>query len=336
MFSINNYLVSSPKGIMAEEYHSIPENEWGDTTMKPADQKTASGGVHLLSQVFQKIQQMQHTLNTEPTASRDNIDERILVRHQCFNGLYMLARYGVTLTTEQQKKLYQILIRDTPEPFLRTNISDADIWEMVANKISIIGDGYLGVYENVVAVYTDFYQDFSNILSKMGGWLLPGKDGNSVKLDVTSLISEIKNLIREYEQVRQKTVLFPPQTEGSVTGATEAEARQWIKELNLPEHCLKSVGSGYVVTIDLTPVHNMLESVKDLGTPGADSKLEMDNAKYQAWQSGFKAQEENMKTTLQTLTQKYSNANSLYDNLIKILSSTISSCMETAKSFLQR
>ncbi|EPB7318004.1 IpaD/SipD/SspD family type III secretion system needle tip protein, partial [Salmonella enterica subsp. enterica] len=32
---------------------------------------------------------------------------------------------------------------------------------------------------------------------------------------------------------------------------------------------------------------------------------------------------------------KYSNANSLYDNLVKVLSSTISSSLETAKSFLQ-
>ncbi|HBW2601677.1 TPA: IpaD/SipD/SspD family type III secretion system needle tip protein, partial [Salmonella enterica subsp. enterica] len=75
--------------------------------------------------------------------------------------------------------------------------------------------------------------------------------------------------------------------------------------------------------------------IDGLGAPGKDSKLEMDNAKYQAWQSGFKAQEENLKTTLQTLTQKYSNANSLYDNLVKVLSSTISSSLETAKSFLQ-
>ena len=80
----------------------------------------------------------------------------------------------------------------------------------------------------------------------------------------------------------------------------------------------------------------MVDDLNGLGRPGDDSKLEMDNAKYQAWQSGFKAQEENMKTTLQTLTQKYSNANSLYDNLVKVLSSTISSCMEAAKSFLQR
>ncbi|RBH47137.1 type III secretion system needle tip protein SipD, partial [Pseudomonas sp. MWU13-2860] len=36
-----------------------------------------------------------------------------------------------------------------------------------------------------------------------------------------------------------------------------------------------------------------------------------------------------------TLKQKYSNANSLFDNLVKVRSSTISSCTETAKSFLQ-
>ncbi len=79
----------------------------------------------------------------------------------------------------------------------------------------------------------------------------------------------------------------------------------------------------------------MVTDITGLGAAGSDSKLEMDNAKYQAWQSGFKAQEENLKTTLQTLTQKYSNANSLYDNLVKVLSSTISSSLETAKSFLQ-
>nr|WP_284729470.1 IpaD/SipD/SspD family type III secretion system needle tip protein [Escherichia coli] len=33
----------------------------------------------------------------------------------------------------------------------------------------------------------------------------------------------------------------------------------------------------------------MVDDLNGLGRPGDDSKLEMDNAKYQAWQSGFKA-----------------------------------------------
>ncbi|EBA3269737.1 SPI-1 type III secretion system needle tip complex protein SipD, partial [Salmonella enterica] len=142
-------------------------------------------------------------------------------------------------------------------------------------------------------------------------------------------------LVNKYNQINSNTVLFPAQSGSGVKVATEVEARQWLSELNLPNSCLKSYGSGYVVTVDLTPLQKMVQDIDGLGAPGKDSKLEMDNAKYQAWQSGFKAQEENMKTTLQTLTQKYSNANSLYDNLVKVLSSTISSSLETAKSFLQ-
>ncbi|EKL3025453.1 SPI-1 type III secretion system needle tip complex protein SipD, partial [Salmonella enterica] len=177
-----------------------------------------------------------------------------------------------------------------------------------------------------------FYQAFSDILSKMGGWLSPGKDGNTIKLNVDSLKSEISSLINKYTQINKNTILFPSQTGSGVTTATKAEAEQWIKELNLPDSCLKASGSGYVVLVDTGPLSKM---VSDLNGIGSGSALELDNAKYQAWQSGFKAQEENLKTTLQTLTQKYSNANSLYDNLVKVLSSTISSSLETAKSFLQ-
>ncbi|NYO31225.1 SPI-1 type III secretion system needle tip complex protein SipD, partial [Salmonella enterica subsp. enterica serovar Typhimurium] len=101
---------------------------------------------------------------------------------------------GVSLSAEQNENLRSAFSAPTSALFSaspmaqpRTTISDAEIWDMVSQNISAIGDSYLGVYENVVAVYTDFYQAFSDILSKMGGWLLPGKDGNTVKLDVTSL-----------------------------------------------------------------------------------------------------------------------------------------------------
>ncbi|EHC53294.1 Cell invasion protein SipD, partial [Salmonella enterica subsp. enterica serovar Inverness str. R8-3668] len=283
-----------------------------------------------------------------------NNDERTLAaRQQLTSSLNALAKSGVSLSAEQNENLRSAfsaptsglrsafsaptsaLFSASPMAQPRTTISDAEIWDMVSQNISAIGDSYLGVYENVVAVYTDFYQAFSDILSKMGGWLLPGKDGNTVKLDVTSLKNDLNSLVNKYNQINSNTVLFPAQSGSGVKVATEAEARQWLSELNLPNSCLKSYGSGYVVTVDLTPLQKMVQDIDGLGAPGKDSKLEMDNAKYQAWQSGFKAQEENMKTTLQTLTQKYSNANSLYDNLVKVLSSTISSSLETAKSFLQ-
>ncbi|EER9981233.1 type III secretion system needle tip protein SctA [Escherichia coli] len=327
MFTVRNHLVAAHTGISVK----LPEKENRERGTAPSEHRSDRGGNDREPLVGKML-----------LVPQDN-DERLLERHQYVGRLKALAAAGIPLLAGQKQALSELFsvsgfymsahVRQAPSG---ADLSDAELWEMVTDKISATGEHYLGVYENVVAVYTRFYQDYSNILSALGGWLLPGKDGNNMKLDVTSLMQALNQLLQEYGSPSEKTVLFPAQSGGTLIGATEMEARQWLEELNLPEACLKPVGTGYVVLVDLTPVQKMVDDLNGLGRPGDDLKLEMDNAKYQAWQSGFKAQEENMKTTLQTLTQKYSNANSLYDNLVKVLSSTISSCMEAAKSFLQR
>lgn len=339
MLNIQNYSASPRPGLAAERPQTTAASDHVETTAAPPVTEPRGADIISLSQAATKAQQVQQTLRSTLPVSEENNDERTLARQQLTSSLNALAKSGVSLSAEQHEGLRNAfsasalaLFSTAPMAQPRTTISDAEIWDMVSQNISAIGDNYLGVYENVVAVYTDFYQAFSDILSKMGGWLSPGKDGNTVKLNVNALKSEISNLINKYNQINKNTILFPTQTGGGVTTASRAEAEQWIKELNLPDSCLKSSGSGFVVLVDMGPLDKM---VSDLNGIGSGSALELDNAKYQAWQSGFKAQEENLKTTLQTLTQKYSNANSLYDNLVKVLSSTISSSLETAKSFLQ-
>lgn len=339
MLNIQNYSASPRPGLAAERPQATSASDHVETTAAPPVTEPRGADIISLSQAATKAQQVQQTLRTTLPVSEENNDERTLARQQLTSSLNALAKSGVPLSAEQNESLRSAfsapalaLFSTAPMAQPRVTISDAEIWDMVSQNISAIGDNYLGVYENVVAVYTDFYQAFSDILSKMGGWLSPGKDGNTVKLNVNALKSEISNLINKYNQINKNTILFPTQTGGGVTTASRAEAEQWIKELNLPDSCLKSSGSGFVVLVDMGPLDKM---VSDLNGIGSGSALELDNAKYQAWQSGFKAQEENLKTTLQTLTQKYSNANSLYDNLVKVLSSTISSSLETAKSFLQ-
>lgn len=339
MLNIQNYSASPRPGLAAERPQTTAASDHVETTAAPSTTEPRSADIISLSQAAAKAQQAQQTLRSTLPVSEENNDERTLARQQLTSSLNALAKSGVSLSAEQHEGLRNAfsapalaLFSTAPMAQPRTTISDVDIWNMVSQNISAIGENYLGVYENVVAVYTDFYQAFSDILSKMGGWLSPGKDGNTVKLNVSALQKEINDLINKYKQPDKNTILFPSQASSGVTTATKAEAEQWIKELNLPDSCLKASGSGYVVLVDTGPLEKM---VSDLNGIGSGSALELDNAKYQAWQAGFKAQEENLKTTLQTLTQKYSNANSLYDNLVKVLSSTISSSLETAKSFLQ-
>ncbi|WP_434626748.1 type III secretion system needle tip protein SctA [Chromobacterium sp. CV08] len=214
------------------------------------------------------------------------------------------------------------------------DMSDSKLWKEIADAIGGIKDNYLGIYENVVGQYTDFYKAFSDkVLAKIGKWIESGGDGNKVKLNVGELKKALEDLIKDFSLPNKAAVLFPTQAkgDGAIEGGDKAAAEKWADEMGLPRSCVQQTGGKWVVVIDTTPITTMKDNVPAPGT----GVVEMDNAKFQSWQSGFKAQEENLKNTLQTLTQKYSNANSLFDNLVKVLSSTISSCLETAKSFLQ-
>ncbi|KVZ51095.1 hypothetical protein WK57_19035 [Burkholderia ubonensis] len=267
-------------------------------------------------------------------------DERALATQQLVNGLRGLAATDTRLTPEQRTQLQSGIPAELNDGIDKTVFdSDAKLWEKIAEYIGNIGKDYLGVHENVVAQYTEFYKAYSDILSKMGGWITPGKDGNSLKLNATALKNELQKLHDKYSLPSAAGVLFPAKnSDVSLQGANKDKAEEWADALGLPRSCVKEflAGSGkYAVVVDMTPINTMMRDLGGLGSADNDGNVGLDNAKFQAWQSGFKAQEENLKTTLQTLTQKYSNSNSLYDNLVKVLSSTISSCTETCKSFLQ-
>lgn len=307
--------------------------------------QTKSADVVILDNALKKSEALINTLQVA-TYQNEQKNDRLLAAQQFESSLQGIVNSRVTLAPEQKislqsdvnNALHQALPNQEtlfePMAAQRTTISDKELWEKIAHAIGQIGEEYLEVYENVVGKYTEFYTDFSDILSQMGGWISPGgKDGNQVKLNVGALVNALEKLRDQHQLPYQNAVLFPSQSEGAgITGVSDRKAaEQWAKELGLPDFCVQRFNGKYFVVVDLTPIEAMIRDTQALG----EGAVEIDNAKFQAWQAGFKAQEENLKNTLQTLTQKYSSANSLYDNLVKVLSSTISSCLETAKSFLQ-
>ncbi|AKH27409.1 type III secretion system needle tip complex protein IpaD [Escherichia coli] len=202
-------------------------------------------------------------------------------------------------------------------------ISHRELWAKIADSINDINEQYLKVYEHAVSSYTQMYQEFSAVLSSLAGWISPGgNDGNSVKLQVKSLKDALTTLKKNYED----KPLYP-----ATNTVSEQEANKWLTELGGTIGTVSAKNGGYVVSINMTPINNMLNSLDKLGTT---DEVVLDNAKYQAWNAGFSAEDETMKNNLQTLVQKYSNANSIFDNLVKVLSSTISSCTDTDKLFL--
>ncbi|CAG9435502.1 type III secretion system needle tip protein SctA [Providencia alcalifaciens] len=354
MFSISN--TTTPRT------SQLNPTEKSQTAVAPevraeAGSEKKEGGhhsVHLsaLQYADSKVKQLLTLNGDRPTLETMNekINERVLTRQHVEGALKSLASSNVVLAEEQKQQLQQGFGENLPKLSMlngggntisgRAMMSDAELWEKISDSIGDINNSYLKMYESVVEGYTYFYQKFSEkILAKMGSWVQPGKDGNSVKLSASQIMDSLWGIINACEgntPLDPSYVLLPPQSgDSTIETCSKDVAEMWATELGLPLSCVKEKNGGYIVIPDLTPLKTMLQELQNIGGYNGNGTHELDNAKYQAWQAGFKSQEENLKTTLQTLTQKYSNANSLYDNLVKVLSSTISSCLETAKSFLQ-
>lgn len=223
-------------------------------------------------------------------------------------------------------------------------IPDNVFWGYIQNVMVALDQEFLSVYEQAVARQTEFWRKFTEIQDLS----IPNVNKDKEFEIQYKLVEELQALLPispfGYLYLSHKSmVLFPLQTDdsdGLVLCYDEAEAQKWVQELGLPESCLHKQEGGYIVLVDYTPIQGMLddfttEELEEGQDPeGEGIMTKKDTSEYQAWLSAFNAHVEDLKTTSQTVATKYSNANSVYDSVIKLLNSTISAMMEAAKTAL--
>lgn len=297
----------------------------------PRDVKTASALAELLENSTKTLNRsLENLLECQP--------DKFQLRSQM--GAQQVEQYGAlithclqTLSTEQRQKLFEHSLQKMPVPaeivddFEAGVKSSNDFFDKLLELIDLIKKGYLAGYEHIIAAYSDFFKDFNEeITAKMKDWVEGANEGKEVKLNAGALRAALDNLIKKYTHPNPASVLFPKPDEG---GTSREEAENWRKALGLPPACLKQNADGtYCVVIDTGPLYTMRNSVPAGGT------VTWDTAKFQAWQTGFNAQEERMKNMLQSFTQKYSNANSYHDNFNKTLSSHLNQFSDMLRAML--
>ncbi|WP_413735579.1 IpaD/SipD/SspD family type III secretion system needle tip protein [Sodalis sp. RH21] len=203
-------------------------------------------------------------------------------------------------------------------------VSNAELWQQVVDSIGLIETQYLKVYETVVERYTNLFRDFSDFMSGLTRHLKVTTDdkGNQTMQFDRAVLDEIQKLIDRYS-VGAAGILFPESG-----GVTKAQAEEWAKELGIDAKCVQPYNGGYVVRMDLSPLEAIKKDLTDSGVKP------MNTFQYQSWRSGFDAQADKFKTTLQTLTTKYGNANAMFDTLVKVLSSSITSGADALKQII--
>jgi len=206
--------------------------------------------------------------------------------------------------------------------------SPNNFFDKLLELIDLIKNGYLAGYEHLIKAYSEFFSDFNSYISaQLHHWIKGGGDGKEVEVNAGAIRLALEALMAKYTLPNPAAVLFPAP---GMDKASKEEADNWRKALGLPESCLVDNGDGtFCVVMDLSPLKTMHASL-----PPDEDWIKWDTAKFQAWQTGFNAQEERMKNMLQSFTQKYSNANSYHDNFNKTLSSHLNQFADMLKAML--
>ncbi|CAM3854212.1 IpaD/SipD/SspD family type III secretion system needle tip protein [Serratia silvae] len=221
-------------------------------------------------------------------------------------------------------------------------LSSWELGDKLADSIKDMNEEYLKTFQEGVAKYNEFFADFSkDIVNIIANNVKVDEDGD-IQFEGGNVYKALNKLLKKYDVSKptKSATLFPKQSgNGSdrvTSGGSKAEAEAWANQFGLPAHCVKKLSNGqYVVTMDTSAVQNIKDKlpVRYPEAPTSSYVKFMSTVEWSAWQSSFDQQKGNLQTGLQTVVQKYAGANSTYENLVKILSGTISSLLESDKSF---
>ncbi len=215
-----------------------------------------------------------------------------------------------------------------------STLSSKEINELLSSAIGEMSKSYLDVFQQAVEKNTQFYKDFSDFMSTLPQFI--SADGDKTILDGKAFKESLKKLMDKYPVPDVSTTLFPVQTGSTVQGAkSREECEAWAKEFGLStDDCIYQLPDGtYIVHIDISPLKNIDKSVKNIDKSVKNKKMTFNAAQWSAWQTGVDMQKDHIQNSMQTLTQKFANAHSTFDNLVKVLSSTIASLLECDKQF---
>jgi type III secretion system IpaD/SipD/SspD family effector len=197
--------------------------------------------------------------------------------------------------------------------------SNTDLYDQVTDMIGDIQNDYLNKYQESLQKYLDFFRELSDILADISKYVSANSDPNFMDMNLGVLKTRLGALAAKFGNVTS--------TFGDFDSKEEAE--KLISDLG---------GSGLVpwpladgkwgVFIDAGPIHSLIASMPADGT-------RWDTAKYQEWINGKDSRKETYQNAVTIISEKYSRANAIYDNLVKLLSSLIESVTKTDESFLQ-
>ncbi len=175
--------------------------------------------------------------------------------------------------------------------------------------IAAMQTNYIGVYVNAMQKYTDFMGEVAKLKSMISSAASASSDSTKTKFDAKTIDDQIALIMREFSG--PDSALFTSQQTGE---AGKAECQKWAEEfgLTLDQVLVRDDSGKYRIQVDLQPLRNIQTSI--------DFSGEIKDNLFAGMIAGLDMQVQAMNTTVQKLTEKFSNANGVMNDMMKMLS----------------
>ncbi len=193
--------------------------------------------------------------------------------------------------------------------------SHADFYAQISALLGVLQTEWLSKYQDALSNFLEFYKEFSDIMEKIV--VTAEGDKGNVKIEFKEVREALYALANKY---RYSTPLAKFSTEGA--------AQAFMDSLGLPGMEVTAYADGtYGVVMDVDAVDDLVQSM-------FYNTTHWDAAEYNAWLSSKDSNMEQIKHVSKVLGEKLSEMTQKYDNIVKILSSTIDKITEADMSFV--
>ncbi|MGG8469340.1 IpaD/SipD/SspD family type III secretion system needle tip protein [Rahnella sp. PAMC25617] len=275
--------------------------------------KTANDGAQPSDDVAEMVANQEQRVKSSAQALSD-IQREIVTNRTKAN--YSLSQFSAEKQRAAQEPASEPKSGDDE---ISTHTSYAELWARMALAIKEIKGDYVDFYADLMQKYTEMYEAYNtHVQGAASKAVSTGDDGNNVKFD-TSVMK------KGYDDFRNE-----------VNGIDLGSVKNWDKMTPEERKSMETTLAPAFKVNGSGKIEFNLDQYSDAPNyPSGISGGKVSTASYQAWLASFNAGGSALQSNMQAFAQRYSQANSTFDNLNKVLSGAIASLAESAKDVLK-
>ena len=203
--------------------------------------------------------------------------------------------------------------------------SHGEFFAQIGELLEVLKNEWLSKYQDALAKFLDFYKEFSDIMEQLK--VKADGDKGDVLIGFGIVRKALDDLMKKYGLPENALASF----------SSKAAAQSFKDSLGLPGLAVHEADDGsFKVMMDLSAVEQLHDGMPSNPWPGIgdDWSIVWDSARYNAWVSSKDSNMEQIKHVSKVLGEKLNEMTQKYDNIVKILSSSIDKMSEANKAYV--